>query len=80
MSSRRGDAAAAIGAAFSVWHQSGGKRTFVMDHANWGPQFSSTTSKELLGRSKPALQRRVARSNILTTKPEALSTERSGDC
>ena len=34
-----GDAGGAIGAAFAVWHKLGGKRSFVMDHAYWGPQF-----------------------------------------
>ncbi|MGD9657145.1 MAG: carbamoyltransferase [Methylocystis sp.] len=36
-----GDAGGAIGAAFAVWHRSGGKRSFVMDHAYWGPQFGT---------------------------------------
>jgi carbamoyltransferase len=36
-----GDAGGAIGAAFALWHQLGGARSFVMDHAYWGPQFSS---------------------------------------
>src|SRR5207237_8007491 len=36
-----GDAGGAIGAAFSVWHRSGRARRFVMDHAFWGPEFSS---------------------------------------
>ncbi|HEY7298523.1 MAG TPA: carbamoyltransferase C-terminal domain-containing protein [Xanthobacteraceae bacterium] len=36
-----GDAGGAIGAAFAVWHQLGGERSFVMDHAYWGPQFGS---------------------------------------
>jgi carbamoyltransferase len=36
-----GDAGLAIGAAYYVWHQKLGKpRSFVMDHAYWGPQFS----------------------------------------
>jgi carbamoyltransferase len=34
-----GDAGGAIGAAFALWHRLGGKRTFVMDHAYWGPAF-----------------------------------------
>ena len=38
--SAAGDAGGAIGAAFAVWHQLGGARSFVMDHAFWGPQFS----------------------------------------
>src|SRR5437660_1395839 len=37
--SAAGDAGGAIGAAFAVWHQLGGKRSFVMDHAYWGPQY-----------------------------------------
>ncbi len=39
--SAAGDAGGAIGAAFSVWHKLGGKRSFTMDHAYWGPQFQS---------------------------------------
>ena len=39
--SAAGDAGGAIGAAFALWHKLGGDRTFVMDHAYWGPQFSS---------------------------------------
>jgi len=36
-----GDAGGAIGAAFAVWHRQGGARSFVMDHAYWGPQFGA---------------------------------------
>jgi carbamoyltransferase len=43
-----GDAGGAIGAAFAVWHAQGGARTFVMDHAFWGPQFPAETMAELL--------------------------------
>jgi carbamoyltransferase len=38
--SAAGDAGGAVGAAFAVWHRLGGARSFVMDHAYWGPQFS----------------------------------------
>jgi carbamoyltransferase len=34
-----GDAGGAIGAAYAVWHGSGGGRSFVMDHGYWGPEF-----------------------------------------
>src|SRR5204862_6465542 len=35
-----GDAGGAIGAAYWVWNQELGKaRSFVMDHAYWGPQY-----------------------------------------
>jgi carbamoyltransferase len=36
-----GDAGLAVGAAFYVWHQKLGKpRSFVMDHAYWGPGYA----------------------------------------
>src|SRR6266851_77514 len=36
-----GDAGLAVGAAYHVWHQKLGKpRSFVMDHAYWGPGYS----------------------------------------
>jgi carbamoyltransferase len=38
--SAAGDGGGAIGAAFALWHKVGGARSFVMDHAYWGPQFS----------------------------------------
>jgi carbamoyltransferase len=34
-----GDDGGAIGAAFAVWHRLGGDRSFVMEHAYWGPNF-----------------------------------------
>jgi carbamoyltransferase len=43
-----GDAGGAIGAAFALWHQLGGKRTFVMDHAYWGPEFNHAEIAEVL--------------------------------
>jgi carbamoyltransferase len=43
-----GDAGGAIGAAFAVWHKLGGKRSFVMGHAYWGPQFSSSDIQTLI--------------------------------
>ena len=43
-----GDAGGAIGSAFAVWHQLGGKRTFVMDHAYWGPAFDAADISHLL--------------------------------
>jgi len=37
-----GDAGLAVGAAYYVWHQKLGKpRSFVMDHAYWGPGFTA---------------------------------------
>jgi carbamoyltransferase len=46
--SAAGDAGGAIGAAFALWHQLGGARSSVMDHAYWGPQFSSDDIKALM--------------------------------
>ncbi len=43
-----GDAGGAIGAAFAVWHRNGGKRSFVMDHAYWGPRFGADEIERLL--------------------------------
>jgi carbamoyltransferase len=46
--SAAGDAGGAIGAAFAAWHQLGGTRSFVMDHAFWGPQFLTSDVMRLL--------------------------------
>jgi carbamoyltransferase len=46
--SAAGDAGGAIGSAFAVWHKLSKKRSFVMDHAYWGPRFKNTFIKNLL--------------------------------
>lgn len=43
-----GDAGGALGAAFAVWHQLGGARSFVMDHAFWGPDYGAGEIARLL--------------------------------
>ena len=43
-----GDAGGAIGAAFVTWHRLGGARSFVMDHAYWGPSYDDATCADLL--------------------------------
>jgi carbamoyltransferase len=48
--SAAGDAGGAIGAAFAIWHRLGGGRSFVMDHAFWGPQFTPQEITKLLGK------------------------------
>ncbi|WP_439532566.1 carbamoyltransferase family protein [Polymorphobacter sp.] len=53
--SAAGDAGGAIGAAFVVWHQLGGARGFVMDHAYWGPHATAPELASLLDAHKPAL-------------------------
>jgi carbamoyltransferase len=37
--SAAGDAGGAIGAAYAIWHGFGNARSFVMDHAYWGPRY-----------------------------------------
>ena len=44
-----GDAGGAIGAAYAVWNNLGGERSFTMDHAYWGPQFSQEEIAGLIG-------------------------------
>lgn len=46
--SAAGDAGGAIGAAFAVWHKLGGARSFVMNHAYWGPGFGDGEIGKLL--------------------------------
>ena len=39
-----GDAGTAVGAAFSVWHETLGKpRDFVLEHAYWGPEYDDAS-------------------------------------
>jgi carbamoyltransferase len=47
-----GDAGLAVGAAYYVWHQILGKpRSFVMDHAYWGPGYSPDEVRRAIGAS-----------------------------
>ena len=50
--SAAGDAGGAIGAAFAVWEKLGGARHFVMNHASWGPHFSSDEIEYALARRR----------------------------
>jgi carbamoyltransferase len=52
-----GDAGGAIGAAFTVWHKMGGKRTFVMEHAYWGPGFNSAEIASVISDHRTELSR-----------------------
>jgi carbamoyltransferase len=47
--SAAGDGGGAIGSAFALWHKLGGARSFVMDHAYWGPQFDVDKIDACLG-------------------------------
>ena len=53
--SAAGDAGGAIGAAFALWHKLGGDRSFVMDHAYWGPHFSAGDIQTLISRRQSEL-------------------------
>ncbi len=46
--SAAGDAGGAIGAAYAAWVQSGGSGRFHMDHAYWGPHYSTGAMADLL--------------------------------
>ena len=55
--SAAGDAGGAIGAAFTIWNQEQGQpRSFEMQHAYWGPGFSSEEIAALLQRSGSELE------------------------
>jgi carbamoyltransferase len=43
-----GDAGGAIGAAYVVWHKLGGARSFIMNHAYWGPAFDNSEIARLI--------------------------------
>jgi carbamoyltransferase len=54
--SAAGDAGGAVGAAFALWHKLGGARSFVMDHAYWGPEFSSDYITALVAARKTDIE------------------------
>jgi len=54
--SAAGDAGGAIGAAFALWHKLGGARSFVMDHAYWGPQFEPADIRALISDREPEIK------------------------
>ena len=51
-----GDAGGAIGAAFALWHKLGGNRSFVMDHAYWGPHFSRGDIAQLIAEHRREIE------------------------
>jgi len=54
--SAAGDAGGAIGAAYAVWHEQGGHRSFFMNHSYWGPSFSNDDYKKLLDSNSADLE------------------------
>jgi carbamoyltransferase len=73
--SAAGDAGGAIGSAFAVWHKLGGKRTFVMDHAYWGPAFDPEKIAQVVGAHRFDIV--AARCTIEDIKDEAALCERT---
>jgi carbamoyltransferase len=55
VASAAGDAGGAVGAAFAVWHACGGARSFVMQHAYWGPQFADDAIAALIAAQRPQI-------------------------
>jgi carbamoyltransferase len=56
-----GDAGLAVGAAFYVWHQVlGNPRSFVMEHAYWGPGFSIEETRRAIDESRLAQNYAIA--------------------
>ena len=51
-----GDAGGAIGAAFALWHKLGGNRSFVMNHAYWGPHFDRGDIGRLISANKREIE------------------------
>lgn len=54
--SAAGDAGGAIGSAYAAWHEGGGERSFVMDHAYWGPEYHADEIAKLLDDKKAELE------------------------
>jgi carbamoyltransferase len=54
--SAAGDAGGAIGSAYAAWHESGGARSFVMDHAYWGPKYGDAEVEKLLADKRAELE------------------------
>jgi carbamoyltransferase len=54
--SAAGDAGGAIGSAFVVWHREDGRRSFVMDHAYWGPRFEEHQVEAILDANRRRIE------------------------
>src|SRR5205807_9810242 len=65
-----GDAGGAIGAAYAAWHRLGGARSFVMDHAYWGPQFGRDDIAALLASQRSQIAQAGCRIEELSDEPE----------
>jgi carbamoyltransferase len=65
-----GDAGGAIGAAFALWHKLGGRRSFVMDHAYWGPQFDSAYIEQLLDSKRDEIRKAGCSTQVINDDGE----------
>jgi carbamoyltransferase len=65
-----GDAGGAIGSAFAVWHKLGGKRSFVMDHAYWGPQFDADKIERLVAGHRSEVAAAGCTTEEIDSEPE----------
>jgi carbamoyltransferase len=54
--SAAGEAGGAIGSALVVWNREGGRRSFVMDHACWGPHFDDHQVKSLVEANRGGIE------------------------
>ena len=70
--SAAGDAGGAIGAAFTAWHQlnNDANRSFVMDHAYWGPSFDEAEISEVLGARSKELEADNCTAELITDEAE----------
>jgi carbamoyltransferase len=64
-----GDAGGAIGSAFDVWHRLGGPRSFVMDHAYWGPHYDRDVIVDLIENERTEIE--TARCKVTEISDEA---------
>ena len=75
--SAAGDAGGAIGAATALWHRLGGKRSFVMDHAYWGPGASEADIAAVVAQRRDDLA--AAGCIVETIEDEALLCRRTAE-
>ncbi|MFQ5667556.1 MAG: carbamoyltransferase [Candidatus Binatia bacterium] len=69
--SAAGDAGLAIGAAMYVWHQHlGNPRSFMMEHAYWGPEFGEDAIREAIGGRRAALEQNGVSTRRIDTAEE----------
>lgn len=77
--SAAGDAGGAIGAAFTVWNQkSGHSRSFIMNHAYYGPEFSQAEISALLDEKRQDLKNSGCMVEDITDEGELC--QRTAEC